>query len=473
MDFPIFHLDFFGDRLLIAVIAVLHVFINHGLAVGFLPIVTLMEYRGYRSKLAGLNEAEKWDNLAYKFMFFAFIVTTTIGALTGVGIWFSAALISPASIGSLIRVFFLVWFLEWIIFVLEVVFIMIYFLTWKKSNNNLKAKRNHVRTGLALGIFSWLTMAFIVGILGFMMNSGMWIENRSLISGFTNPLYIPQLAFRTPIAFVLAGSFAFLLTFIFLKEKSEFKNKVLKNISTWMFVWTPHVLAAGLYYHYMIPDLMKTNIPVAIATQQFQDWYSTLLYYLGATIIFSMIFTVWVAFKPFRVPKYAAVFPVIVILLTLGTFERVREFVRKPFVIEDYMYSNQLRLEDYGKYKTDGILKYATYTDVTEVTEDNKLIAGKNVFNITCSRCHTTQNVNSVVRKFEELLSPAGQPLDRKAMEDYIPVMDKGRYFMPPFPGNESEVDALVEYILYLQKSGDNLPGAQTTGINVSPLRQK
>ncbi len=473
MDFPIFHLDFFGDRLLIAVIAILHVFINHGLAVGFLPVVTLMEYRGYRSKLAGLDEAEKWDNLAYKFMFFAFIITTTVGALTGVGIWFSAALISPASIGSLIRVFFLVWFIEWIVFVLEVVFIMIYFLTWKNSNKSLQAKKNHVRAGLALSIFSWLTMAIIVGILGFMMNSGVWLENRSLISGFTNPMYIPQLTFRTPMAFILAGSIAFLLTFIFLKEKSEFKKKVLKNISTWMFIWTPHVLAAGLYYHYLIPDLMKTNIPVAVATQQFQDWYSSLLYYLAAAVVVSMIFTVWFSFKPFKVPKFAAIIPLIVILLTLGTFERVREFVRKPFVIEDYMYSNQLLLENYEKYKTDGILKHATYTDVTEVTEENKLIAGKNVFNITCSRCHTTQNVNSVVRKFEKLLSPLGQPLDKKAMTDYIPVMDKGRYYMPPFPGNDKEIDALVEYILYLQKSGDNLPGVQSAGVSVSPLRQK
>jgi len=473
MDFPIFHLDFFGDRLLIAVIAITHVFINHGLAVGFLPIVTLMEYRGYRSKLAGLEESVKWDELAYKFMFFAFVITTTVGALTGVGIWFSAALISPASIGSLIRVFFMAWFIEWIIFVLEVVFIMIYFLTWKKSNKTIKSKKNHVRVGLALSIFSWFTMAIIVGILGFMMNSGVWIENNSLINGFLNPMYLPQLAFRTPMAFVLAGSVAFFLTFIFIKEKSEFKTKVLKNISTWMFVWTPHILAAGLYYYYLIPDLMKTNIPVAIATQQFQDWYSSLLYYLIAAILVSMLFTLWFAFKPFKVPKYIAIFPIIVILLTLGTFERVREFVRKPFVIEDYMYSNQLRLNDYEKYKKDGILKHATYTEVTDITEENKLLAGKNVFNIACSRCHTTQNVNSVVRKFEKLLSPSGKPLDRKAMTDYIPVMDKGRYYMPPFPGNVKEVDALVEYILHLQKTGENLPGAQTTGITVSPLHNK
>lgn len=37
MDFPMFHLDWLNDRFLIAVIAIIHVMINHGLAVGFIP----------------------------------------------------------------------------------------------------------------------------------------------------------------------------------------------------------------------------------------------------------------------------------------------------------------------------------------------------------------------------------------------------------------------------------------------------
>ena len=77
----------------------------------------------------------------------AFIITTTIGAMTGVGIWFSASLISPSSIGSLIRVFYWAWFTEWIVFVTEVVLIMIYFLTWKNSNKSLRAKIRHIRFG--------------------------------------------------------------------------------------------------------------------------------------------------------------------------------------------------------------------------------------------------------------------------------------------------------------------------------------
>jgi hypothetical protein len=119
--------------------------------------------------------------MAYKLLFVAFIITTSLGALTGVGIWFAAALANPASIGSLIRVFYFMWFAEWIIFVLEVVFIMVYFLTWKKANKSPKRKRKHILFGAGLSIFSWLTLAIIVGILGFMMEPGSWTEDKTLI----------------------------------------------------------------------------------------------------------------------------------------------------------------------------------------------------------------------------------------------------------------------------------------------------
>ena len=79
----------------------------------------------------------KWDTMVYKIMKLAFIITTTIGVMTGVGIWFSVSLVSPSPIGSLIRVFYWAWFTEWLFFVTEVILIMIYFLTWKNSNTFL------------------------------------------------------------------------------------------------------------------------------------------------------------------------------------------------------------------------------------------------------------------------------------------------------------------------------------------------
>ena len=96
MDFPMFHMDWLNDRFLIAVIAILHVLINHGLAVGFVPYITWLEQKGV--SMSGPNEITnlEWDKIVYRKMKVAFIITTTIGAMTGVGIWFSAALVKPS-----------------------------------------------------------------------------------------------------------------------------------------------------------------------------------------------------------------------------------------------------------------------------------------------------------------------------------------------------------------------------------------
>ena len=188
----------------------------------------LLEYKGLKKSKSDEITDMKWDAFIYKKMKVAFIITTTIGAMTGVGIWFSASLVSPSSIASLIRVFFWAWFIEWIVFVTEVVLILIYFLTWKNSNKSLSAKMRHIRFGWFLAVFSWITMALIVSILGFMMDPGNWNEHHNLLNGFSNPIYLPQLAFRTPTAMLVAGLFGMLLTVIFGKKEPELRAKGIK-----------------------------------------------------------------------------------------------------------------------------------------------------------------------------------------------------------------------------------------------------
>ena len=132
------------------------------------------------------------------------------------------------------------------------------------------------------------------------------------------------------------------------------------------------------------------------------------------------------------------------------------------------MYFNLVRDEDYPLYKRDGILKYATYTAWADITETNKLSAGRDVFILSCSRCHTTNGINSIVTVFEGVYGK-GKPLEENSMEAYIPNMHNGRTYMPPFPGNKAELKALAAYIRHLQLSGESLEGAQTTGVMVNP----
>lgn len=138
MDFPIFHLDWLGNRMLIAINAIIHVFINHPLAVGAYPLLTLFEWWGWR------NKDQAWDDLTHRILFIVFVITTSLGAMTGVGIWLTTSVVAPYAIGSLLRVFFWAWFTEWLVFVTEVILIMAYYLTWKHLSQG-RAKLWHIR----------------------------------------------------------------------------------------------------------------------------------------------------------------------------------------------------------------------------------------------------------------------------------------------------------------------------------------
>jgi hypothetical protein len=474
MDFPIFHLDFMGNRMLIAIIAILHVLINHALAVGFIPLVTILEYLGFRQRKTDPEAAARWDELARKMMFIGFIITTSLGALTGVGIWFSASLVNPDAIGSLIRVFYGAWFSEWIIFMLEVIFIMYFFLRWKSSNQSYQSKKRHVIFGAFLSLFSWLTMAIIVGILGFMMDPGNWLSDKTFISGFSNPLYIPQLYFRTPLAMMMGGAFGLLLILIFLKKGDEIRQKAISFTSLWLLIWSPVMLVGALLYRSAIPAAMLGNLPTAVGTMAFSKWYDSLLIIIFTAVFISILIALWGFLKPRMLPRAALIFPLVALFIFLGSFERIREFIRKPFIIGEYMYANGLRVDDYPLYKKNGVLPYATYVDTHRVTEDNRLDAGRNVFMITCSRCHTASpaGLNSVVTKFRNRMGP-GVPLSLEAITQYIPKMHKVWYYMPPFPGNDAELNALAAFIMDLDKSPRFIPGVQQNGIPIPPDRRQ
>lgn len=455
--------------MLIALIATLHALINHSLAVGFIPLITWLENKGVLNSEPNEITDLKWDEMVYKMMWTAFIITTTIGAMTGVGIWFSVSLVSPNSIGSLIRVFYFAWFTEWTVFITEVILILIYFLTWKNANKTLKSKMRHIKFGWYLSVFSWVTMALIVSILGFMMDPGNWTKDRTFASAVTNPLYLPQLLYRTPLAMVLGGTFGFFLVSIFTKKTDPNRIKAFRSIGKWVLAWLPFAVASSVYYFKAVPEANLANLSVAVGTQSFQQWYAImwkLILAASSIILIAAVVAIW---WPKRLGIISLGVTLAFSLAFMGLFERVREFIRKPYIISNYMYSNLLREEDYPLYKKDGILKWATYTSTPVITPQNKIEAGKNLFLLTCSRCHTTQGVNSITFVFDRMYGGTGKPFPEEAMKSYIETLHNAREFMPPFPGNKKEIDALVAYIRQLQKAKEVLEGAQESGVTVNP----
>lgn len=454
-----FYLDFFGNRLLIAVVASLHVFINHPLAVGAYPLVVLLEW--YGRKTGNLE----WDELARRVTFVLFIITTSVGALTGVGIWLTTALIAPFGIGSLLRVFFWAWFFEWLIFISEVILIMIYYLTWKKWSQGNR-KKLHLAFGAVLAIFSWFTMAVIVAILGFMMDVGNWGPDRSLLDAAFNPIYGPQLLFRTTFAMITGGLFIWFLMFFFTRRKLDFRRRATRFVSGWILLWAVPFIAGAYLYWKAVPESMLPNIPVGLMTQRFMHWHEDFAVIMIVLAGLVLLISIIAALRPRLIPRVILLVPFIFGLYLLGHFERVREFIRKPYVIADYMYSNGVKVSDLPVFKRDGILEYAAFVKNHRVTSENMVAAGKDVFMLACSRCHTTSGLNGMTTKFGDLYGD--EDWDRNAMLAFIETMHTSRTYMPPFPGNEREAEALVEYIKTMQHDHKFIFGAHSDW-NVKP----
>ncbi len=101
------------------------------------------------------------------------------GGLTGVGIWWTIALLNPAATSALIHIFVFGWAAEWVFFVGEIVALFIYFYTFGKMD-----RKNHLIIGWIYFICAWMSLFLINGIIDFMLTPGAWIETQNFWDGF-------------------------------------------------------------------------------------------------------------------------------------------------------------------------------------------------------------------------------------------------------------------------------------------------
>ena len=129
-------------------------------------------------------------------------------------------------------------------------------------------------------------------------------------------------------------------------------------------------------------------------------------------------------------------------LAVTGSSEFVREAVRKPYIIYDYMYSNSIRVEDSPTIQAQGALASSKWAKVSTVTPQNRIEAGKEVFRLLCSSCHTVDGYNAI------------RPFIQDWPEDYIyeqlGQLNVLASVMPPFQGNAAERDALAAWLATL-----------------------
>jgi hypothetical protein len=442
-DFPIFDMPMLGHRFIFAFDAIVHVFISHGAAVGGSIILVLAQ------RLAMKTNDVKFDELAYKVLFTFFILATAIGALTGIGIWVHVNIINPAAIGALLRVFFWKWFVEWIVFNVEMVFLLMWFLSWKNRPIGTPAKQSHYRLGVAYAVASWLTMAIITAILGFMMTPGNWLKSDfpaqpDYVAALVNPSWIPSLGFRTFFAIAWASAAAMLLTWFFTRNDEETRVKGMRFFGKILLVCVPLFLGFGYWYYLQFPQQAKDLFVIGAITRRLADNPQLAIYLTLGLAAMGLIGALTLYANPKRAPLFAAVIMLVGCMGLIAEFERIREFVRKPYIIYNYMYANGVRVIDMPLLERDGYLKHAQFVPPqfrqVSASGDNKLKVGQYVYQMQCRYCHTVNGINAITARTKGW--------NEEAIAVRIGALHATTTpFMPPFAGNAAERQALAAYI--------------------------
>jgi len=98
MNYPFWEIPLLSGGLVIAVVAILHVFVSH-FTVGGGLFLALMERKAIR------ENNESLMNYTKKHSKFFLLLTIVFGAVSGVGIWFTIGLVHPPGTSALIHSF--------------------------------------------------------------------------------------------------------------------------------------------------------------------------------------------------------------------------------------------------------------------------------------------------------------------------------------------------------------------------------
>lgn len=422
MNYPVWELYYTGGGLLIALIAVVHVYVAH-FAVGGGLFLVLTEMKGLRENSPAVLEYTR------KHSKFFLLLTMVFSAVTGVGIWFTISLLSPAATSILIHTFVFGFATEWVFFTLEIVAIFIYFYTFNKIDN-----KAHLILGWLYAIFALISLILINGIIAFMLTPGDWLETRNFWDGFFNPSFWPSMFFRITIALVLAGIFGF-ITAVFIKD-TDFRENMIRYCAKWLIFPFIFMVLFAWWYLAALGDAPKAMIlgrsPELIPITKIFAAVLPVLFIGGLLMAIRL---------PGSVKKYMAFILLFIGLVYMGSFEWIREAGRRPYLIVEHMYSNSIKIEDEAKINKQGLLNTAKWVKHKDINDGNILKAGREIFKLQCICCH------SVGGPLNDIL-PMTKKFTVFGMDSQLNGQGKINDYMPRFMGTRLERMALARYIV-------------------------
>jgi mono/diheme cytochrome c family protein len=404
--------------LLIALVAITHVLVSH-FAIGGGAYLVVTEHRAYRR-----GDEAMLDYVRRHSQFFA-LLTLVYGAVTGVGIWFTIGLVSPEATSSLIHTFVWAWAIEWVFFFVEIAAAIIYAKSW-----DTLSRKAHLTIGWIYFVAAWMSLFFINGIITYQLTPGRWLQTHNFWDGFFNPTFLPSLFARSAVGLLIAGCFGL----ITLPRRDDAARE---SLARWAGGWT---LAGAVtfplclwWYFAALPGFSKAY---------FSGNFKALTHgvrggvgFLVLIVVLTLMFAVW---KPraLRAPVTAVI--VLSCLGVMGASEYMREWVRKPWVIQSYVYANDVRASSVDTLVADGVAKHAKFLGFDEQSAQR----GRELFVLQCGACHSVSGYRGMARRV------AGW--DAEFAKEMLAHIEVTKGAMPRFGGNEQDRMALGAYLASL-----------------------
>lgn len=421
MNYPIWHLFELGGGSLIALVAITHVYVSH-LAVGGGMLLWWLDRRAAKENNPVL------ENFLRRYNWVFLLVTLVFGGISGVGIWWTIALVNPSATSTLIHNFVFGWAIEWVFFLGEIVSLIIYHYYFDR----LKRKD---RTTMAFfyALFAWLSLVIIDGILSFMLTPGQWLQTGNFWHGFLNPGYFPSMLFRSFACMMMAGLFTFLVGSF--SRDSETRAVIGRIGVKWLLIAFVGMLPTGYWYYYSTPaDVRFINFGL---NAQMQPVFESLLVLSPIILLLALLF---IPRTPAAMQRLLAIVLVVIGQFWMASFEYSREIARKPYVIQEFMYSNSILPNQVEELNKAGVLSAAKWSEVHEVAGTNAQKAGEELLALECMSCHTMGGRNDILSQTEKF--------PYLGMLAQLTGQGKVLGYMPPFVGTDEERSALAQYIV-------------------------
>jgi hypothetical protein len=364
------------------------------------------------------------------------LISFVVGALTGVGIWFTSIQISARTIGELVLNFHWLWATEWTFFILEIVAGYCFYRYHHRISD-----RTAMILLLLYSFAAWGSLFWINGILSWQLTPGRWLETHYLWDGFFNPSFWPSLLFRTVVAMTLSA----LVACIVVNTMRGLDRTALTSL-------------INRAAHLMIPMVLMPVLGV---------WYLASLpsdsrgWVLGGSAAMTLFLNIAVA-ASLAVGAYALVGLVLqrlyvngatatlLLLLAFGATaggEFVREGSRKPYSIRYVLFSNSIQPDEVALLRQRGAVRDDPYAvHGADRLPNDQVRHGAKVYRRLCSVCHTIKGTNGLVHLTS--VWHADQ------MRLNIAKLQHTKPFMPPFAGNADDLEALVQYLSWYKSGG-------------------